>query len=138
MTLASYDWFKEWEGSPQGKRGAEYEAFKTMLERRILEEGLYKFYPHTRGKVDFTMVGSSLTFNHYSRSQKGEVYGLEAAPERFQADDWLRPQTDVPGLFLTGQDVTTVGVTGALMGGILTAHACLGYGGPVDCEWRGV
>eukprot|EP00294_Goniomonas_avonlea_P002435 CAMPEP_0114569602 /NCGR_PEP_ID=MMETSP0114-20121206/16721_1 /TAXON_ID=31324 /ORGANISM="Goniomonas sp, Strain m" /LENGTH=99 /DNA_ID=CAMNT_0001756507 /DNA_START=16 /DNA_END=311 /DNA_ORIENTATION=+ len=78
------------------------------------------------------MVGSSLTFNFYIGSNRGEVYGLNCNPERFQADDWLRPQTQVPGLFITGQDVTTLGVTGALMGGILTAHSALGYGSVID------
>lgn len=29
---------------------------------------------------------------------------------------------------MTGQDVATVGIVGALNGGILTAHALLGYG----------
>ena len=82
MTLANFDWFKEWEHEPQGKRGPKYEALKKMLEERILEEGLYKFYPHTRGTVDFTMVGSSLTFNHYIRSHRGEVYGLESHPDQ--------------------------------------------------------
>ena len=101
-------------------------------DARILEEGLYKYYPQTRGKVDFTMVGSSLTFNYYLRSHRGEVYGLESHPERFQADDWLRARSAVPGLYMTGQDVTTLGVTGALMSGIITAHATLGYGGIDD------
>jgi all-trans-retinol 13,14-reductase len=78
------------------------------------------------------MTGSSLTFNHYLGSHYGEVYGLEGAPERFQVKDWLRPRTDIKGLYMTGQDVTTLGVTGALMSGILTAHSCLGYGGVSD------
>ena len=44
-------------------------------------------------------------------------------------DPWtlsqLRPDTDVPGLFLTGQDVLTAGITGALMSGVLTAGSVL-------------
>lgn len=43
-----------------------------------------------------------------------------------------RPESGLPGLYLTGQDVTTLGVTGALMSGILTAHSVLGYGSPID------
>ena len=75
---------------------------------------------------------NGLTFNHYLRSHQGEVYGLASHPTRFQADDWLRPRTPVGGLFMTGQDVTTLGVTGALMSGVLTAHAALGYGTLTD------
>ena len=35
-------------------------------------------------------------------------------------------------LFLSGQDICTLGFTGALMGGVLTAHSVLGYGNIVD------
>jgi all-trans-retinol 13,14-reductase len=61
-----------------------------MFEQRILEEGLYKYYPATRGKVKHTSVGTSVTFNHFLNSERGEVYGLESHPERFELDDWLR------------------------------------------------
>ena len=56
--------------------------------------------------------------------QKGELYGLEHSPSRFR-QRWLRPQTPVQGLFLTGQDITTVGLTGALFSGLLTCSSIL-------------
>jgi len=34
----------------------------------------------------------------------------------------------VEGMWITGQDVTTNGFAGALMGGVVTAHGILGYG----------
>ena len=37
----------------------------------------------------------------------------------------LRPKTDIPGLFLTGQDILSAGVTGAAYAGVLTASAVL-------------
>jgi all-trans-retinol 13,14-reductase len=132
LSMCQYDWFDEWKDEPQGKRGEKYDKLKSMFEKRILEEGLYKYYPKTRGTVKHTSVGSSLTFNHFLNSERGEVYGLEAHPERFEPEDWLRPESALPDLFLTGQDVTTLGVTGALMSGILTAHSVLGYGNPMD------
>ena len=39
---------------------------------------------------------------------------------------WLKPRTRVPGLYLTGQDVATCGVAGALMGGVVCASNVLG------------
>lgn len=131
LTMCKFEWFEQWAQKRQGHRGEDYEAKKMMLQNRCLEI-LYHHYPSLKGKVDYTMSGSSLTFNFYIGSRRGEVYGLESHPMRFEKQDWLRPQSHVPGLFLTGQDITTLGVTGALMGGILTAHAALGYGGPVD------
>jgi all-trans-retinol 13,14-reductase len=40
--------------------------------------------------------------------------------------DWLTPRTKIPGLWLTGQDVLTCGVTGAMMAGMLTTTAMVG------------
>jgi phytoene dehydrogenase-like protein len=57
--------------------------------------------------------------------QRGEAYGLSATPARFRLK-CLTPQTAVRNLYLTGQDVCTLGVAGALMGGVLTASAALG------------
>ena len=37
----------------------------------------------------------------------------------------LRPKTDIPGLYLTGQDILSAGVTGAAYAGVLTASAVL-------------
>lgn len=132
LTMIDYKLFEQWENTTQGKRGNDYEILKQHFENRILEEGLYKYYPQCREKVDFTLVGSPLTFNYYIGSQKGEVYGLNGVCERFKINDWLRPETDVNGLYLTGCDITTLGVTGGIMSGILTAHAVAGYGSILD------
>lgn len=51
---------------------------------------------------------------------------------RFAADDWLRPKTEIEGLYVTGQDIVTMGVTGAIMGGVITAHSVLQYGTITD------
>ena len=128
MTMAKYEWFDKWKSSRSGRRDDNYEDFKKIFEKRILEEGLYKYYPQTKGKVDFTKVGSPLTFNHYLGSVKGEVYGANATPNRFQPNDLLRPKTSIENFYLTGQDVTTLGFTGAMMAGILTASEIQGYG----------
>ena len=37
----------------------------------------------------------------------------------------LRPETDVPGLYMTGQDAMMCGFTGALFGGVLCASHVL-------------
>ena len=37
----------------------------------------------------------------------------------------LRPETDIPGLYLTGQDALMCGFTGALFGGVLCASTIL-------------
>ena len=56
---------------------------------------------------------------------RGELYGLDHDPQRFQ-QDWLRPRTRIKGLWLTGQDVMSCGVAGAMMGGMTAATAIVG------------
>jgi all-trans-retinol 13,14-reductase len=53
---------------------------------------------------------------------KGEIYGLHHDPNRFD-QTFLRPQTPIKNLYLTGQDILTAGVAGALMAGVLTIKA---------------
>jgi len=132
LTLGMYDWFKKWENTQWGKRGKDYEEWKKALEERILNEGLYTMWPQTKGHVEYTALGTSLTYNHFIASVRGEAYGLDSQAPRFEEDDWLRPETDIPGLFMTGQDVALFGIAGALMSGVLSSMSVLGYGGPLD------
>lgn len=99
---------------------------------RVLEEGLYRHYPKCRGRVTIKEVGTPITFNHFLGNLEGACYGMACKKERFQEDDWLLPKTHIPGLYLTGQDVTMMGVMGAFGSGVITAHSVLGYGNVLD------
>jgi len=57
--------------------------------------------------------------------QRGELYGLDHDPARLR-QRWLRPRTELPGLWLTGQDIMSCGVSGAMMGGLAAATAVAG------------
>ena len=132
LTMSKFDQFKKWENKKLKHRGEEYKKIKDQYAKRILEEGLYHYYPQTKGTVDYVDVASPLTFNYYINSLQGEAYGLDNKPSRFSLDDWLRPITHINNLYLTGQDISTLGVTGAMMAGVITAHSVLGYGGIND------
>ena len=54
------------------------------------------------------------------RSPDGATYGIEMTAERLISPD-LHVRTPVPGLLLAGQDVTSPGVPGAFMGGLMAA-----------------
>jgi len=132
LTAAKYEWFEEWNDKKWNKRGKDYEEFKNKFGEKLLKESLFKHYPQCKGKIDYMKVGTPLTFNHFIASTKGEVYGLNCLPGRFSKNDWLTPETHIKNLYMTGQDITTLGFSGALMSGVLTANALLGYGTPMD------
>ena len=91
------------------------------LRDRLLGE-LYRQCPQVEGKVDHAELSTPLTTQHFAGHPSGEIYGLAHTPERFAARR-LRPHTPIANLFLTGADICTAGVGGALMGGVLTATA---------------
>jgi all-trans-retinol 13,14-reductase len=123
ITAAPYEWFEPWAGSRWKRRAAEYDAFKASLAERMLE-GLYAQLPQLRGQVAVQELSTPLTTAHFAGYARGELYGLEHSPERF-AQGFLKPATPIPGLYLTGQDIVSCGVAGALFGGVLTATTLL-------------
>ncbi len=123
ITLAPYAWFKKWEGTQWHKRGAEYDAFKARLQERLLEE-LYRQRPATRGHVTICEISTPLSTQNFANHPQGEIYGLTHTPARFE-QRWLQPRTPIKGLYLTGADVCSAGVGGALMGGLLCTSAAL-------------
>lgn len=119
-----YRWFHGWADSRWKHRAAGYEDFKQRLTARLLEE-LDRTVPASRGKIDVSELSTPLSTRHFANYQQGEVYGLSATPARFQVRA-LGVRTPIRNLYLTGQDACVAGVTGALMGGVLTASLILG------------
>ena len=123
ITAAPYAWFEQWEGSRWKHRDAEYDAFKARLAERMME-ALFEQMPQLRGKVTYFEISTPLTTAHFAGYSRGELYGLDHTPQRFR-QGFLKPATPIPGLYLTGQDIVSCGVAGALFGGVLTATTLL-------------
>ena len=121
---APFAWFEKWADTRWKHRGAEYEDLKARLAERLKEQ-LESAVPQVRGKLDHFELSTPLSTRHFANYEHGQIYGLAPVPERFRLD-CLGPRTAVPGLYLTGADVSLAGVTGAMFGGILTASAILG------------
>jgi len=118
------EWFDRWAESGKIKnRGAEYKAYKGQW-RDLLLRALYHHWPSTEGHVVYTDIATPLSNDFYLNSRHGEVYGLDHPTERFEtleAAMALHPETSVPGLYMTGQDVMNVGIASALLSGLMTA-----------------
>lgn len=122
-----HEWFNRWAGSQWQKRGEDYEAFKAELTERLLET-LYQQMPQLREALDFCELSTPLSTQWFQWNEQGEIYGLEHFVARFD-QSVLHPQTPIKGLYLTGADVVTAGVGGALIGGVMTSFAMLGWRG---------
>lgn len=126
LVPTSYAWFEEWRDERQGKRSHEYETLKsTFVEAAVAV--VMKLYPQLEGKVDSVAGGSPLTNQYYLAAPQGACYGADHDLGRLhpRALASIRAQSPIPNLYLTGQDIFTCGLMGALQGALLCSSAIL-------------
>jgi all-trans-retinol 13,14-reductase len=121
VTFVPYRVFEAWRDGRWKKRGEEYETFKARLTEQLLDQ-LCRHMPGLRDKVAFVELSTPLSTEHFTRAALGAIYGIEPTPERYRTRA-LRPRTPIPGLYLSGSDMASVGVMGAMVGGALAAVA---------------
>lgn len=125
IVVAEAPWsaFLKWHDSRVKKRGEEYEQKKTLLQEHLLS-AVFAVRPDLRERVEYVCMASPASNVHYLHAPHGASYGLDHDVARFtECRTSLHPDTGVPGLYLTGQDVCSVGVAGAAMGGLFAACA---------------
>ncbi|XP_006900457.1 PREDICTED: all-trans-retinol 13,14-reductase-like [Elephantulus edwardii] len=123
---AAYEWFEEWKEEPQGKRSSEYEALKNTFVEAAMSVVL-KLFPQLEGQVDSVDGGSPLTNQHYLAASRGACYGADHDLGRLHplVMASVRAQSPIPNLYMTGQDIFTCGLMGALQGALLCSSAIL-------------
>jgi all-trans-retinol 13,14-reductase len=121
IVFTDWELFRPWEESKIGERPAEYLEFKQQIGECLLQQ-FCRHFPALASVIVCREVSTPLSTVAFTGAQHGAIYGLEASPRRFLSRS-LRAKTPVPGLYLTGQDVASAGITGAMMGGMLAAAA---------------
>tara|TARA_R110002110_G_scaffold143848_4_gene332731 strand:- start:3629 stop:5182 length:1554 start_codon:yes stop_codon:yes gene_type:complete len=119
--VAWTDWscVSQWADLPSGARGADYKAFKQQVEDKMF--ALFKTnFPDLAELVVFRELSTPLATAAITGHHEGRFYGLDGTPERVMSDA-LKAKTPIEGLYLSGQDVVSQGIQGALWGGILCA-----------------
>lgn len=111
--------FARWLSDPHAPHDEDYAALKSAIEDRLLRQFKERF-PALAPLLRFHELATPVTQQHYVRSPQGAMYGIEMSAQRLTTPA-LRVRTPVPGLLLAGQDVTSPGVEGAFMGGLLAA-----------------
>lgn len=119
VTFVPWSSFERWKGSRWQRRGDDYKAFKQELHDVILAQYL-EHMPELAPMIAHAELSTPLSTDHFVRPYAGSIYGLEPTPERFR-NPWLRARSPIKGLFFAGSEVSTVGVVGGMMGGVLAA-----------------
>jgi all-trans-retinol 13,14-reductase len=119
--LAVADWasFARWRDSQRLDRPDDYKTFKAAIERQLFAQ-FARHFPALAPLVVARELSTPLSTLSFTGAWQGGSYGLDVSPRRFLSGS-LRARTPIPGLFLTGQDVVSPGVTGAMMGGVVAA-----------------
>ena len=78
---------------PVHKRGGEYDYFKKHHADHLLENILWKHFPHLKKKLKYIDVGTPLSINYYLGRIKGGSCGLHSNFERFANSPKLTPTT---------------------------------------------
>ncbi|KAH0519214.1 All-trans-retinol 13,14-reductase [Microtus ochrogaster] len=122
----AFEWFEEWQEEPKGKRGSDYETLKNAFMEASMSV-VMKLFPQLEDKVDSVIGGSPLTNQYYLAAPRGAPYGADHDLARLHPYTMasLRAQTPIPNLYLTGQDIFTCGLVGALHGALLSSSAIL-------------
>jgi len=119
--------FSKWAGSTWMKRGEDYLAAKERIA-----DGLLDFvearHPGFKALVDYRELSTPLSYESFLGWRRGEFYGLAGVGGRY-ALPWLRVRTPVRGCYLAGCDVMSLGIMGALMGGVAAAAISMGPAG---------
>ncbi|KAM9212988.1 all-trans-retinol 13,14-reductase [Dugong dugon] len=122
----AYEWFEEWQEEPKGKRSSDYETLKNVFVEAAMSVVL-KLFPQLEGQVDSVTGGSPLTSQFYLAAPRGACYGADHDLGRLhpRVIASVRAQSPIPNLYLTGQDIFTCGLMGALQGAMLCSGAIL-------------
>ena len=121
VTFTDWGFFSRWDNSQLGERPADYLALKETISGLLMAQ-FARHFPALAPLIVHAELSTPLSSVAFTGAEHGGVYGLEASPRRF-ASGALRAKTPVAGLYLTGQDVASAGIMGAMMGGVLAAAA---------------
>jgi len=111
--------FRDWSGRPSDYYLAKDRMISALLELAERQfPGFYKI-------VDYVELSTPLTIEHYTSRPRGEMYGIPGTPARFKLKS-LSPRTPIKNLYLSGSDVCSLGIAGALYGGVGAAARAMG------------
>ncbi len=122
-----FEEFEKWADTKWRFRGDDYNEFKDRLMNTLIAL-VEKRFPGFKDLIDYAELSTPLTVNSFTGHHRGAIYGYPMTAEEFCKRDF-DPKTPIKNLYMTGSDVVSLGIMGALMGGVVTASHMLGATG---------
>jgi all-trans-retinol 13,14-reductase len=124
LTEMDFDMVKKWEHTKVGARGNDYLEFKEAFADKLMES-VDKLFPGFSSKVEKTYTSTPLTWQNYTGTPKGSMYGILK-----DSNDPIRsmvfPKNRISNLLFTGQNTILHGVIGVTIGSVQTCSEILG------------
>lgn len=124
LSYMNFSEVQPWCGTAIGRRGEEYEKFKTDRARRLIA-AVDERHKGFASSIDSYYTSTPLTYLDYTGTQDGAIYGVSR-------DITLGPaghvpfKTRIPNLLLAGQNVNSHGIMGVMVGTFLACGAIVG------------
>jgi all-trans-retinol 13,14-reductase len=124
LTPMSWDEVARWSDTVIGKRGSDYDMFKRQKAESCIELASTRI-PELNGYIEKIYTSTPLTYRDYTGTPNGSTYGIQK-----DCNDPLgtiiAPQTQIPNLFLTGQNLNLHGILGVSMTSFFTCAKIVG------------
>ena len=114
-----YDFFSQWREQPWRRRDSDYSELKAQITQALIQL-VENHYPGFADLIEYAELSTPLTVEHFDASDRGAIYGIPCIPERLD-QTWIGARTPIKNLYLTGADASSLGIMGAMMGGVKTA-----------------
>jgi len=114
-----YDSFSQWREQSWRRRDQDYTELKAQITQSLIQL-VERHYPGFQDLIEYSELSTPLTVEHFDESDRGAIYGIPCIPERLD-QSWIGARTPIKNLYLTGADGFSLGIMGAMMGGVKTA-----------------
>ncbi|KIW27550.1 uncharacterized protein PV07_07278 [Cladophialophora immunda] len=124
IALVKADAFSSWRETSHGARGKEYIELKNRISQGLLDLA-ESATPGLKEMVSYSELSTPLSVEDYTSHLSGAIYGFKGTPQIYSSSVLSKP-SPIAGLHLSGTDASSLGVAGALMGGVIAASQVLG------------
>lgn len=129
ISFSQFDKFEKWEETMWMKRGEDYNNYKEEISEKLLNFA-DKYIPGIKELTVYKELSTPLSMEYFTKWEKGSFYGVPVKPKRYKFK-WISPKTPINNLYLTGCDAASLGVVGAMMGGLFSAGIMNGVKGVI-------
>ncbi|KIW87156.1 uncharacterized protein Z519_12267 [Cladophialophora bantiana CBS 173.52] len=133
LALVKADAFSAWRGTSHGARGKEYIELKDRISRGLLDLA-ESATPGLKELLHYSELSTPLSVEDYTSHAAGAIYGFKGTTQTYASSVLSKP-SPVAGLQISGTDASSLGVVGALFGGVLAASRVLGPFGFLRIMW---